>query len=130
MKKGIPGMDGKAYRKLAAWQKSMELVDEIYRVVRELPTDERFGLCSQLTRAAVSVPSNIAEGYGREHRGDYVRHLSFARGSLMEIETQLIICARNHLERQQLLPAWHLAQETGKLLTTMIRSLSKDRMTD
>jgi len=123
-------MDEKAYRKLAAWQKAMELVDEIYRVTKELPTEERYGLCSQLTRAAVSVPSNIAEGYGREHRGDYVRHLSFARGSLMEIETQLIICARNHLEREQLLTAWQIAQETGKLLTTMIRSLSKDRSTD
>jgi len=123
-------MDDKAYRKLVAWQKSMDLVDEVYQLVKLLPAEERYGLCSQLSRAAVSIPSNIAEGYGREHRGDYVRHLSFARGSLMEVETQLIICARNHLDRDQLVAAWKLAQETGKLLTTMIRSLSYDRSTD
>ena len=123
-------MDEKAYRKLAEWQKSMDLVDEVYRLIKLLPADERFGLCSQLSRAAVSIPSNIAEGYGRKHRGDYVRHLSIARGSLMEVETQLIICARNHLEREQVIPAWQLAQESGKLLTTMIQSLSTGRSID
>lgn len=120
-------MDERAYRKLMAWEKSMDLVDEVYRLVKLLPADERFGLCSQLTRAAVSIPSNIAEGYGRQHRGDYVRHLSFARGSLMEVETQLMICARNFLDREQVIPAWQLAQETGKLLTALIRSLTKDK---
>lgn len=118
-------MNEKAYRKLVAWQKSMDLVDEVYRLVKLLPSDERFGLTSQITRCAVSVPSNIAEGYGREHRGDYVRFLSIARGSLMEVGTQLIICARNHVDREQVIPAWELAQESGKLLTAMIRSLKE-----
>ena len=122
-------MDDKAYRKLLAWQKSMDLVDCVYALVKLLPADERFGLCSQLSRAAVSIPSNIAEGYGRHHRGDYIRHLSFARGSLMEVETQLMICARNFIDREQVIPAWQLAQETGKLLTALIRSLSKEQDT-
>ena len=79
---------------LAVWQRAMSLVVETYRVTAALPAAERFGLVTQARRAAVSVPANIAEGYGRLHRGDYVPHLSIARGSLMELRTLLHTAAR------------------------------------
>ncbi|MHC4916453.1 MAG: four helix bundle protein [Planctomycetota bacterium] len=64
------------YRELKVWQEAVNLVEQVYRVTKTLPSEERFGLCSQMQRAAVSVPANIAEGYGREHRKEYLRHLS------------------------------------------------------
>jgi four helix bundle protein len=84
----------KSYRDLIAWQKSMELVVLVYAESRKLPEDERFGLMSQLRRCAVSVPSNIAEGWGRGPSRDNVRLLGIARGSLMELATQAEICRR------------------------------------
>ena len=81
----------KSYQDLAAWQNARELNYEIYQVTKEFPQDERFGLISQIRRAAVSIPSNIAEGYGRGSRADYIRFLRIARGSLFEVETQLIL---------------------------------------
>jgi four helix bundle protein len=68
------------YRDLDVWQRAMDLVDAVYDVTSEFPPSERFGLVTQLQWAAVSIPSNIAEGYGRKHRGDYLRFLSIARG--------------------------------------------------
>jgi four helix bundle protein len=79
----------KNHRDLIAWQAGMQLLVEAYRVARQLPDVERYGLAAQLRRAAVSVPANIAEGFGRSARGDYLRHLSFASGSLREIQTHL-----------------------------------------
>ncbi len=70
------------YRDLEVWRKSVDLVDAVYELTRGFPEDERFGWSQQLRRAAVSIPSNIAEGYGRLSRGDYVRHLKIANGSL------------------------------------------------
>jgi four helix bundle protein len=115
------------YRDLAVWQKSMELVVEVYRLAKILPPEETFGLASQIKRAAVSIPANIAEGYGRLHRKEYLHHLSVARGSLMETETHLQIAVRlNYLERSQVTALWELLQETGRLLNGLIRSLSAD----
>ena len=79
------------YRELIAWQKSMALVTKVYALSRSFPSDERFGLTSQIRRAAVSVPSNIAEGQGRDSTREFIHHLSMAYGSLMEIETQILI---------------------------------------
>jgi len=81
----------KSYRDLQVWQKAMALVVESYSVTRLLPKNESYGLIGQIQRAAVSIPANIAEGHGREHLGDYVRHLSFANGSLMELETHFLL---------------------------------------
>src|SRR5881409_967472 len=81
----------KSYKDLFVWQKSMALVKDIYRLTRIFPQDERFGLLSQLRRAAVSVPSNIAEGQPRHTSGEFVQFVSHAEGSLAELETQLLI---------------------------------------
>ncbi len=75
----------KTYRELIVWEKSMSLVNQIYKVSKQFPNDENFGLTSQLRRSAVSVPSNIAEGYGRNSLNDYIRFLNISVGSLYEI---------------------------------------------
>ena len=84
----------KSYRDLETWKQSINLVEKIYRVSRAFPPDERFGLTSQVRRAAVSVPSNIAEGAARSTTGEYLQGLSVASGSLAEVETQIIIANR------------------------------------
>ena len=76
-----------SYRDLRVWQKAMDLVVTSYEVAKQFPQSELYGLVSQIQRAAVSIPANIAEGHGREHLGDYLHHLSIANGSLMELET-------------------------------------------
>ena len=114
----------KTYRDLEVWNKAMDLVEQVYRLTSSFPTDERFGLSSQIRRAAVSVPANIAEGHGRLHRKEYVHHLSVARGSLMEVETHLTIAARLQLiSREEAVPLWNLAQQVGKLLNGLVAAL-------
>src|SRR5687767_14162747 len=85
-------MGFKAYTDLTVWQKGMSLVAAVYRATEFLPNHERYGLSSQLRRAAISIPSNIAEGYGRATRGEFLNHLSVARGSLYEVETLWHAC--------------------------------------
>ena len=117
----------KTYRNLDVWQKAMDLVLCIYELTTTLPDDEKFGLATQMKRAAVSIPSNIAEGYGRTHRGEYLHHLSFARGSLSEVETHLAIAARLKLvRRNDTIEVWKLAQEVGRMLNKLIASLKED----
>ncbi len=84
-------MDRRKYQKLLVWQEAMDLVVGVYRITERLPASERFGLCQQLRRAAVSIPSNIAEGAGRHSDKDFIRFLNIANGSLLEVETQLLI---------------------------------------
>jgi len=83
-----------SYKDLLVWQRSMELVETVYRMTAKFPPSEQWGLTSQMRRAAVSVPSNIAEGYGRQATGEYRHHLSMSRGSLLELETQVLLCRR------------------------------------
>lgn len=87
-------MEIRSYRDLLVWQKAMDLVLECYRLGKLLPKSEMYGLTAQTQRSAVSIPANIAEGHGREHLGDYLHHLSVANGSLMELETHLLIIQR------------------------------------
>jgi len=82
----------KTYKDLLVWQKSMALITEVYVSMKSLPQDELYELSSQIKRSAVSIPSNIAEGYGRGSKNDYTRYLRIARGSLYELQTQLEIC--------------------------------------
>jgi four helix bundle protein len=114
----------RTYRDLQVWQRAIDLVEEIYIVTRAFSDDERWGLTSQSRRAAVSIPANIAEGYGRTHRGDYLHHLSIARGSLMELETHLIIAKRlEFAPAEQLKHTWDTTQEVGKMLSKLVTSL-------
>lgn len=83
-----------SYKDLVVWQKGMDLVESVYNISKKLPVAEQFGLISQLRRAAVSIPSNIAEGYGRQSTGSYKQFLPIARGSLLEVETQVLLCIR------------------------------------
>jgi four helix bundle protein len=116
----------RTYRELEVWQRAMDMVDAIYLITEHYPAAERYGLVSQIRRAAVSVPSNIAEGYGRRHRGDYVRFLSIAKGSLCEIETQLLISVRRRFATQeQIEPAWQLSQRVGQMLSRLVDSLER-----
>lgn len=79
------------YKELTVWQLSRELVKDIYQLCSTLPYDEKYGICSQMKRSAVSVPSNIAEGYRRNNRGEYIQFLGIALGSAAELETQLLL---------------------------------------
>lgn len=113
------------YRNLKVWQKSMTAVEEVYRSMREFPKDEMYALANQLRRAAVSIPSNIAEGYDKGGK-DYPRHLKIARGSCGEVETQIEIAVRlEYISRERGRELWKLYNEVGKMLTGLIRSLSK-----
>lgn len=84
----------RSYKDLVVWQKGIELVEEVYRLTARFPNHERYGLAGQVQRAAVSVPSNIAEGHERHHLNEYLQHLSIALASLAEVETQLEIARR------------------------------------
>ena len=112
------------YRDLKVWQKAMDLAELIYQLTVDIPESEKFGLTSQIRRASVSIPSNIAEGYGRMNRGDYRRFLMVANGSLKELETQLILLNRlNYVSQADSKTIWNLCQEVGKMLFTMIKTL-------
>ncbi len=102
----------------------MELAKQIYRVTGTMPESERFGLTIQMRRAAVSIPSNIAEGHGRESRMDYVRFLRIARGSLMELQTQLILTEQLNLAHIPE-PLKELQAETDRVLQGLIRGLER-----
>ena len=108
------------YRKLIVWQKAMELGRLVYRLSKGFPTDERYALTDQLRRAAVSIPSNIAEGCGRTSRKDYAYFLSIARGSLYETMTQLQIAQDlGYIEISEDLKV--LSDDVGKILTTLMK---------
>lgn len=114
----------KDYKDLITWQKGMLLAKELYKITEKLPIEERYGLTDQLRRAGVSVPSNIAEGFGRESRAEYIRFLKIARGSLYEIETQLYLCISIKLILEsQTATAFALCSEIGKMLTATIQTL-------
>jgi len=115
-----------SYRELETWQEAMNLVESIYEITRSLPSEEMYGLKSQIRRSAVSIPSNIAEGHGRKGSAEYLHHLSIAKGSLAELETQLILCVRlNFITSDIMKPVWQKTQTVGKLLTGLIRSLTR-----
>ena len=110
------------YRDLLVWQKGMDLVAEVYRLVKLLPKEETYALSDQMRRAVVSIPSNIAEGHGRGSANEFVHFLTIAQGSRAEVETQLQICLRlQYLTERQISAAMSLSQEVGRMLTTLIR---------
>jgi len=112
------------YKDLLVWQKGMDLVEEIYRDTRQLPDSERWGLVSQMCRAAVSVPANIAEGYGRQATGDYRRFLLIARGSLLELETHVLLCQRlSYMGATEVGSVLAKIEEILKMLTALISKI-------
>lgn len=111
------------YEDLIAWQKAYALVLRVYSVTRGFPSDERFGMTSQMRRAAVSIPSNIAEGFGRHSTGDYLRFLDIALGSTYELQTQLRLA--HDLGFYQEPDVLELVAELIRILTGLIRSLRK-----
>ena len=114
----------KSYRELEVWQVSMELVESIYLLGREFPDREKYGLTSQIQRATVSVAANIAEGWGRKHRKEYLHHLSMAYGSRMETETHLLIAIRlKYISREQVKDSWKLCERTGQMLNRLQASI-------
>jgi four helix bundle protein len=115
----------KSYRDLKVWEKAMDLVVESYRLTKLLPKSEIFGLTAQIQRAAVSIPANIAEGHGREHLGDYLRHLSIASGSLMELETHLLITTRLYITMNEVQRALDMAGELGRMLAGLTNKLKE-----
>jgi four helix bundle protein len=114
----------KSYRDLAVWQRSIQLSLAIYRLTATFPVEERYGLSSQLRRAGVSVPSNIAEGYGRGSRKEYKQFLAIARGSTLEVQTQLIIARElSFCEPDQMAKAESLSEEVSKMLYSLVGRL-------
>jgi four helix bundle protein len=115
------------YSELAAWQSSMSLVADVYRLTATMPVAEKFGLAQQLRRAAVSIPSNIAEGHAHRSRREYLRFVVVAMGSLAELETQLLIANRlAYVTDSTLSSAQRRVDETGKLLRGLERRLIRD----
>ncbi len=113
------------YRDLHVWQRSIELVATIYQMTKAFPDDERFGLTNQIRRSAVSIPSNTAEGFGRLSTGDYARFLTIARGSLLELETQLIIAQRLDYLQTDFDQLWKEMQIIGRMLYKLLISVQQ-----
>lgn len=118
----------KSYRDLMVWQKSMDLVVICYKLTSQFPKTEIYGLSSQIQRAAVSIPANIAEGKGRNHLGDYIRHLSIANGSLKELETHLMIVGRlGYLKDEELKVTLNKCEEIGRMLHSLMEKLAQKK---
>src|SRR5947209_1338920 len=115
---------GLSYQDPIAWQKAMAFAEQIYAATRGFPKDELYGLTSQLRRAAISIPSNVAEGQGRLTRGEFKQFLGHARGSLLETETQLLMAGRLcYLSQKQIGDLLNLTAELGRVLNGLIASI-------
>ncbi len=113
-----------SYRDLIVWQQAMDLAALVYNLTREFPKHEQYGLTSQLCRAAVSVPSNIAEGHARDSTKEYLHHVSFAMGSLAEVETQILLAERlGYLTSDAVNAAITKTAELGRRLRSLQQSL-------
>ena len=121
-------MSWQHHSELLVWNKAMDLADEIYHLTRLLPKEERYSLCDQMHRAAVSIPSNIAEGHGRHNDNEFKRFLLIAKGSNAELETQLLLCVRlGYLKDEQIQQALSLCDEISRMIVSMVKNLNNDR---
>ena len=115
-----------SYRDLRVWRQAMDLAEASYRLTAGFPTDELFGMTSQIRRASVSIAANIAEGYGRESTGSYAQFLRVAQGSLKELETHLLLSQRVGLTSSALVePLLELSDGIGRMLRSLIRSIER-----
>ena len=116
------------YRELVVWQKAMDLAQAIYSLTPQLPREETYGMRSQITRAVVSIPANIAEGWTRESRNEKAQFLAISQGSLAEAETLLTLCERiGWFQTTETIVARALMDEISRMLTTMRRNLRNQR---
>jgi four helix bundle protein len=116
----------RSFRDLDVWNKAMDLVVEVYALTRGFPSDEHYGLTSQMRRAALSVASNIAEGNGRSYRREYAHHVSIARGSLSELMTCLEIAQRlGYISRDVFRPLAVRLEEVSRMLLMLMRALNR-----
>lgn len=118
-----------SFKELIVWQKAIKLVHEIYSITKKLPKSEMFGLCSQMQRAAVSIPSNIAEGYKRNHRPEFIQFLAISISSAAELETQIIICKGEYKDLDYS-KVEMLSEEIQKMLYVMIAKLRDKGIAD
>ena len=119
-----------SYRDLVVWRKGIDLVKSIYLISGHFPADERFGLTTQIRRAAVSIPSNIAEGQARHTTGEFIHSVSHSEGSLAEVDTQLVIAIElGYCKKSDVEPAAALVTEMQKMLTALRRKLQDKRTT-
>ncbi|MDP2981885.1 MAG: four helix bundle protein [Candidatus Latescibacter sp.] len=116
----------KTFRDLLVWQKSIELVVEIYKVTKRFPNDECYGLTSQMRRCAVSIPSNMAEGYGRNSPNDFARFLQISTGSLFELQTQIEISHKlNYVTSNDFDALYESTREIERMLSSFIRKVQE-----
>jgi four helix bundle protein len=120
-------MAGKNYRDLIAWQKAMAFVEEVYKASAHFPREEIYTLTAQLRRAAISIPSSIAEGQGRQSRREFRNFLRIAHGSLREVETQILLAEPlRYVDASATIRLMQISCEIGRLLNGLIRSLSRE----
>lgn len=118
-------MKVKCFKELIVWQKSMDLSEEVYRLTRSFPSHELYALTNQIRRAVVSVPSNIAEGQARNSTAEFGHFLSIARGSLAEVETQLLLAIRfKYLSETDTTQSLDLITQVGKMLNTLMKRVA------
>ena len=116
----------KSYKDLIVWQKAIELVTDVYSISKTFPNEEKFGIVNQLNRAVVSIPANIAEGWGRESSKNYLQFLRISRGSLMEVETLILISKNlNYLNEETFKSISDKIEETGKILQGLIKGVQQ-----
>ena len=113
------------FKELMVWQKAIDLVTEIYKITRAFPKEEVFGLVSQMQRAAVSIPSNIAEGHERNSDKEFAQFLCIARGSLAELETQIIIAEKlSYITKEQRINILNNCYEIGRMINGLLKKIN------
>jgi four helix bundle protein len=118
-----------SYQDLIVWQKAMDLAELCYHLTKSFPVEERFGMTSQIRRAATSIPANIAEGWGRGTTGAYLQFLRIAQGSTKELETHLLLCQRvGLLQSAKAVPALNLLSEVSRMTISLIGSLKRKQL--
>ena len=118
------------YKDLIVWQKAMEMTIALYQIVKKLPKEETYALSDQMRRAAISIPSNIAEGFGRNSKKEYIQFLFIANGSVCELETQLILCVQfKYFTEQEIQPIINLLDEIKRIIMTITKKLTLNTST-
>jgi len=116
------------FRQLKVWQRAMDIVVEAYALIKLLPAEERFGLCDQMRRSAVSIPSNIAEGQARNSSKEFIHFLSIARGSIAELQTQLLLCERvGYVDESIVSQIMNHLQDNDKMIGSLMRVISRNK---